>query len=107
MSLSEEMSKQFGPETLNRPMPRSEAYGCFDLLVATIKELRDRVDELEAGGVKYLGSYQRAAPYQRGSVVTYDGCMWTALSDLRAGVVPGKAPEAWQLSAKAGKGASR
>jgi len=66
-----------------------------------IVDLRARLDQVEASGVKYCGAYQRAMPYRKGSVVSRNGAMWTALRDVAEGELPGDVPSAWQLSAKA------
>lgn len=65
-----------------------------------------RIKALEEGkviGVKYLGTYQRAVPYDKGAVVTYQGDMWTCLQNVAEGIVPGSNTAAWQLSSRAGK----
>lgn len=65
-----------------------------------IKPLQDRIAQLESRGVRYVGTWQRAATYDRGEVVTHDGSMWVAVDNVANGVKPGSNPEAWQLSAK-------
>ncbi|RJF86785.1 hypothetical protein D3874_06935 [Oleomonas cavernae] len=75
----------------------------FDGFAKQIDAIRARLDLVEQGGVKYLGTYQRASPYKRGSVVTHQGSMWTALADVPEGVVPGMSASLWHLSAKGGK----
>lgn len=65
-----------------------------------------RIKALEEGkviGVKYAGTYQRALPYQKGSCVTYQSSMWTALADVPEGIVPGNNATLWQLSSKGDK----
>ena len=62
-------------------------------------ETAKRVEALETGGIKYCGNYQRALAYQRGSVVTDKGDMWTALTDVPEGERPGTSTH-WQLSQK-------
>jgi hypothetical protein len=37
-----------------------------------------KLAEAQAGGIKYMGVYQRAVEYERGSLVTLDGSMWCA-----------------------------
>ena len=68
----------------------------------TIDALRQRVEALEAGGISYAGTYQRAMPYSRGAMVTHKGSMWAALKSVPAGVEPGD-PDHWQLAVKAGR----
>ncbi|MGR9156741.1 hypothetical protein [Rhizobium leguminosarum] len=65
-----------------------------------MKTLAARVAELEPGGVRYAGRYQRALEYRRGSVTTFAGSMWIALDDVPAGVQPGSNVALWQLSQK-------
>lgn len=66
-------------------------------LVKEIGALRQRVAELEDRGLKYLGSYQRAADYRRGDSVTHKGSLWTAIKATEQ--EPGTSSH-WQLSAK-------
>ncbi|MBB4478447.1 transposase [Rhizobium etli] len=67
---------------------------------AKLKALAARVEELEAGGVRYAGCYQRALVYRRGSVTTFAGSMWIALDDVPTGVQPGSNTAFWQLAQK-------
>ncbi|MBZ9603959.1 hypothetical protein [Phyllobacterium chamaecytisi] len=67
---------------------------------ATIDKLVKRIDELEAGGVRYHGVWQAAQEYTRGALVTYDGSMWHANDTTRE--QPGKS-KAWTLAVKAGR----
>ncbi|MER9967546.1 transposase [Mesorhizobium sp. M0060] len=78
-----------------------------DGLIKQVKDLQARVVELEAGGVKYCGTWQRALPYRKGTVATSGGSMWIALRDTVEGEQPGKALDAWQLSAKDAKPTKR
>ena len=55
-----------------------------------IAELEARVNELEMTGIKFVGSYQRAAVYKRGDVCNYEGGMWVATCDTPPQEVPGK-----------------
>lgn len=70
--------------------------GYVDRVVAPLEE---RIRELESGGIKFVGTWQRAATYHRGDVVTHDGSMWIALGKAH-GIKPGSSPDAWQLSVK-------
>lgn len=70
-----------------------------------IEALTKRVEELEAGGVRYLGNHQRAATYRKGDMVTAAGSAWIALKAVPDGAVPGTSPDHWQLAVKAGKDA--
>lgn len=61
-----------------------------------------RLAALEATGLKYSGTWQRAQDYQRGAVVTDQDSAWVALK-AGAGERPGEVPAAWQLLVKAGR----
>jgi len=67
-----------------------------------LEPLIARIEALEAGGVKYAGTFQRAVGYRRGDVVTKGGNMWTCLADAPAGTEPGAPGSArhWQLAAR-------
>lgn len=69
---------------------------------ALIDDLKRRVEQLEAGGVKYCGTYQRALAYTKGSMVTEAGSAWVAIRGAAEGEKPG-ASDAWQLAVKAGR----
>ncbi|MGB8075436.1 MAG: hypothetical protein WCF55_21740, partial [Pseudolabrys sp.] len=60
--------------------------------------LKARIAELEASGIKYVGTYQRAAEYRRGDV-NHEGGMWVATCAVPPHEVPGKSV-CWQLSDK-------
>jgi hypothetical protein len=68
-----------------------------------IAELETRIAELEMTGIKFVGSYQRAAVYKRGDVCNYDGAMWVCTCDTPPMEVPGKSV-CWQLSVKSMNG---
>ncbi|QPB21339.1 hypothetical protein [Rhizobium sp. 007] len=78
MSLTDEMMKQFGVDALTKPMTKGEAYQLLDALKSVLLEHKGRLDALEASGIKYCGTWQRALPYRKGMVVTSAGSMWTA-----------------------------
>ncbi|MBB2698995.1 UNVERIFIED_ORG: hypothetical protein GGI66_003672 [Rhizobium esperanzae] len=103
MSLIDEMTKQFGAAALTKPMSRGEAYQLLDALKSVLLEHQARLDAMESHGVRYCGVYQKALSYRRGDVVTASSSMWTALRDTAEGEQPGKALDAWQLSAKAAR----
>jgi hypothetical protein len=73
-------------------------------LQAEIARLKARVAELEEGGVKFCGSYQRANGYRRGQWVGFDGSGWVALSDVAPLEQPGTSDK-WQLVIRAGRDA--
>jgi hypothetical protein len=70
---------------------------------SVVKDLRRRLDEVEEGGIRYQGTWQRAAEYRRGHAVTDNGSLWIAIRNVD-GERPGTG-DAWQLAAKAGKDA--
>ena len=65
-----------------------------------VDALQKRVAELEGGGIRYVGTWQRAQSYRKGDVVTYDGGMFIALAATAE--TPGKSGD-WQLAVKAGR----
>jgi hypothetical protein len=69
-----------------------------------IAKLKARVAELEEGGAKFCGSWQRANSYRRGEWVGYDGSGWVALSDVQPLEQPGTSDK-WQLVIRAGRDA--
>jgi hypothetical protein len=62
-------------------------------------QLKQRIIELEAKGVEYAGTYQRAVSYRRGSIVTFGGHMHCAVRDTQPGEQPLQHPS-WQLCLK-------
>jgi hypothetical protein len=70
---------------------------------AQLKPLRERIAALETKGIKFCGTYQRAAEYRRGDVTNYEGAMWVATCDTPPQEVPGKSV-CWQLSVKSMNG---
>lgn len=67
-----------------------------------IKNLSDRVEDLEASGIKYCGVWQRANEYKRGDVATHEGSMFVAVANPRLGEMPGQSLN-WQLAVKRGR----
>ncbi|MBB4194879.1 transposase [Rhizobium aethiopicum] len=101
------LDSNFTEEQLQRPLSRRMVHALVAATTAAtaakLKALSARISELEAGGVRYAGIWQRALPYRKGSVVTSDGAMWIALADTPEGVVPGSDPSIWQLAAKSAR----
>jgi hypothetical protein len=62
--------------------------------------LRERIEAVEATGVRYQGIYQKAQEYRRGDCVTHDGSMWIATCETPPHQIPGNSSR-WQLSVKA------
>ncbi|MGX7952426.1 hypothetical protein ACWPM1_07640 [Tsuneonella sp. HG249] len=106
--LLESVLSAFDADRLAKPPTRKEFYRFTvdtieDLAVslsAEIKALRERIDELEKGGARFRGIYQRASAYRRGDQATHKGSLWIALGDVPEGTMPGENPASWQLSAK-------
>ncbi|MBY5849713.1 transposase [Rhizobium leguminosarum] len=101
----------YSVEELRRPLSTRSVHaliaGVTASTAAKLKALSARIEQLEAGGVRYAGTWQRALPYRKGSIVTSGGGMWAALRDTAEGEQPGKALDAWQLSAKSARPAVR
>jgi hypothetical protein len=101
------LDTNFTEEQLQRPLSRRVVHALIAATTAAtgakLKALAARIEQLEAGGVRYAGTWQRAMPYRKGSVVTSGGGMWVALRDTSEGERPGDAPDAWQLAAKAAR----
>lgn len=98
------MQAQFGTEGMKRPVSRREFYEFMDDMIdklgAATGEVSKRVAELEKSGARYRGVYQRASAYRRGDQATHKSSLWTALSDVPEGAVPGESSAHWQLAAK-------
>ncbi|MGA7405211.1 MAG: hypothetical protein WB422_13030 [Pseudolabrys sp.] len=62
-----------------------------------IEELKKQVAELQAGGVKFSGNYQRGNEYRRSELCSYDNAIWCAVADVKALEIPGTCA-AWQLT---------
>ncbi|TCK31233.1 hypothetical protein EV667_1339 [Ancylobacter aquaticus] len=85
-----------------------------DVVAATVKEyvqrealdridaLEKRLAEVEASGLRFLGVWQRAVDYRRGSVVTSEGSSWVALKATSPAEKPGDC-DAWALVAQRGR----
>ncbi|WSH22773.1 transposase [Rhizobium ruizarguesonis] len=101
----------YSVEELRRPLSTRSVHaliaGVTASTAAKLKAISARIEQLEAGGVRYAGTWQRALPYRKGSIVTSGGGMWAALRDTAEGEQPGKALDAWQLSAKSARPAVR
>jgi len=69
-------------------------------LKAKLATISERLNLIEAKGIKYTGTWQRSGEYQRGDLATHKGSMWHAVSSTRE--EPG-ASSAWQLAVKAGR----
>ncbi len=97
----------YSVEELRRPLSTRSVHaliaGVTASTAAKLKALSARIEQLEAGGVRYAGTWQRAMPYRKGTVVTSGGGMWAALRDTSEGEKPGDARDAWQLSAKSAR----
>jgi Phage capsid family len=70
--------------------------------IDAIDALQKRVAELEGGGIRYFGTWQRAQSYRKGDVTTFEGSMFIALNATAD--TPGKGGD-WQLCVKHGRDA--
>lgn len=101
LKMLDHLTKRMGPKAMDQPPTRTELYQAVDTLAGAVRGLKDRVEAMEAHGVKYAGVYQKALPYRKGHVVTHSGSMWVALRDADEREAPG-ASDAWQLAQKHG-----
>lgn len=67
-----------------------------------LEALRNRVKELEASPIIYLGTHEGGRMYAKNAVVTHDGSMWIALRNTQQTPGPG---DGWQLCVKRGRDA--
>lgn len=88
---------------------RAELKAMADALVSVVrpmkselKDLRERIEALEAHPLKYLGTYERGQMYAKNAVVTHGGSMWIALRPTQQ--IPGPG-DGWQLCVKHGRDA--
>lgn len=102
--LLESVLSSFTSQNRKKSPDRREIYtfvvDAVEILSDEVKTLRDRIAELEKGGARFRGVYQRAASYKRGDQTTHKGSLWTALLNAPEGTVPGESPAHWQLAAK-------
>lgn len=75
------------------------AEGCRQIVKDALAPLEKRIAELEAKGIQYCGVHQRASEYSRGSVVSYAGTHWIAVTDVPPNAIPGESG-LWQLADK-------
>ncbi|MGN7802945.1 transposase [Ensifer sp. 22521] len=105
------LNASFTKEELRRPLSTRCVHSLIAATTAStaakLRALSARVEQLEAGGVRYAGTWQRALPYRKGTVVTSSGSMWVALRDVAEGEQPGKLLDAWQLASKATRATGR
>lgn len=59
-----------------------------------IEGLKSQIEELQAR--KFSGVHQRALAYKCGAQVIFDSALWTAVTDVGPGEVPGQSLK-WQL----------
>ncbi|MGR9156040.1 transposase [Rhizobium leguminosarum] len=98
------LDARYTKEELERSLSRRSVHALIAATTAStaakLKALSARIAELEGGGVRYSGCYQRALEYRKGSVVTFASSMWIALDDVPVGVQPGSNTAFWQLAQK-------
>jgi hypothetical protein len=92
---------QLPPSVLDGSASRVELLTLVNVLsaalVVNVKKLQSRIDALEQGNVKFVGVWQRALAYRRGSLATCDGSLWAAVRDTHVDERPGAGSTAWQL----------
>jgi hypothetical protein len=74
-----------------------------DEIRKAVEPLKERIQELEMTGIKFVGTYQRAQTYRRGNVVNHEGGMWVCTCDTPPHELPSKSV-CWQLSVKSYSG---
>lgn len=101
------LDASYSVEELRRPLSTRCVHALIASSIASIaaklKALSARVAALEEGGIRYMGTYQRAASYAKGDTVTHAGGLWIALKTTPLGTAPGSDSAYWQLAAKGGK----
>jgi hypothetical protein len=75
-----------------------EQLGVFlQALVDANNRLAARVEAIETRGIEHVGTWQRAAEYRRGMVVTHNGTSWVCIKGTEPGDAPGDCSN-WQLA---------
>jgi hypothetical protein len=70
-------------------------------------KLAERLDALEAGGLKFAGPFNSAMSYRKGTVVHWRGSAWVAVCNVEPGeIAPEKNSLNWSLFAARGRDAS-
>ena len=89
-------------ETFEESLAREIADLIRQHVATVVKPLRDKIAELQAAGIRYVGADQRAQTYKRGDICTQDGSMFCAVSDVGPNEQPGRS-QVWQLCRRAGR----
>jgi hypothetical protein len=71
----------------------------LDPLRKEIAKLKDRLAEIEAKGIEFSGSWQRAVEYRRGAMVVHDGSLFACIEATSPNETPGNSSK-WVLCAK-------
>jgi HK97 family phage prohead protease len=66
-----------------------------------LRELEERVAELEGNQQRFCGVHQRSLPYKKGNMVVHASSLWVALADVPEGIAPGTT-DLWQMAVKQG-----
>src|SRR4051794_27247348 len=70
-------------------------------------KLAERLDALEANGLKFAGVYSKALSYKKGTLIHWRGSAWIATRDIDPGEAePDKTNPAWHLFSARGRDAS-
>jgi hypothetical protein len=99
--MTEKMAKRSGKACELEMLAADIGDAIVAYVAKELRPLRERIEQLEAGGLKYVGVYQPAQAYARGSVCTFDGSGFVALRDT-INEKPGSS-DAWQLAIKRGR----
>jgi hypothetical protein len=98
--MKSKIAETYGADALRRPATVGELYEVADMIKEGLADIAKRIGALEDGGVRYLGVWQAANAYSRGSLVTHRGSMWHANADTSR--EPGEGKD-WTLAVKSGR----
>ena len=68
-------------------------------VLAKIGDLEKQIAELRESQTRYVGAWQKSSEYRRGTLVTYNGCLWHCCAAGTTTDKPGSS-DAWQLTHK-------
>src|ERR1051325_11068672 len=68
----------------NQALARELSGVIREYVAAELRPVRERLAEIEARGITFEGTYQRAADYRRGSMVVHSGSLWAAVRPVSA-----------------------
>ncbi|TPG45514.1 hypothetical protein EAH75_18010 [Rhodanobacter glycinis] len=100
METFDQLTAKMTPKQKAAPATYGDLMRLMQTMLSANKLLKQRIERIEARGVKYCGTWQRSGEYERGDLATHKGSMWHAVTSTRE--EPG-ASSAWQLAVKAGR----